>query len=115
MQQVEEKVVEQDKSMERLAHILAENGAGGIHPYEMQESGIVLPHIRLYGDEEEGMRVANVAIEFGYPLSRIKRVWNYRDGKFYYPNWELTFRRVAPQSKFGGCRCCQCNQYSCHI
>ena len=102
----------QDRSMKRLAGILAENGVTGIYPYEADSKLTRLPCIRFEAPEDDhedyGKQIAGIALEYGYPLVRVMRCWSYRKGKFYRPEWEIEFMRIARESKFDGRSLCRC-------
>ena len=71
----------EDKSMERLAGILCENGIYRVHAYEVGENRFhYFPTIWFKGDESEGMKAAMIALEHGYTLLELKHCHRYSRG-----------------------------------
>ena len=54
------------------------------------------PTVRFFGQRDEGFRALAVALEHGIPVSSIRRYWDIVDGEPCGPDWEMTFRSVAP-------------------
>jgi len=54
------------------------------------------PTIRFHGERPEGLRALAVALQFGFHVSELRRVWPVFDGEPIGPWWELTFRPTKP-------------------
>ncbi len=74
--------------------------AAGIKTYESCEGGAghsyPEPAIRFYGERGEGFRALAVALQHGFPVRAVRRIWTIdRDGHPHGPEWEMTFWRGA--------------------
>jgi len=49
------------------------------------------PTVRLEGAMSEGLRALSVALEYGLPVVRLRRVWGIEDRMIHGPWWEMTF------------------------
>jgi hypothetical protein len=50
------------------------------------------PTVRFEGQTSEGLRALSVALTYGLPVRRLRRVWGVVDGLIHGPWWEMTFR-----------------------
>ncbi len=67
--------------------------AAGIKTYESCEGGAGHSYpesaIRFYGERGEGFRALAVALQHGFPVRAVKRIWTIdRDGHPHGPEWE---------------------------
>lgn len=73
--------------------------AAGIETFESCDgsAGHTFPvaTIRFYGQRDEGFRALAVALQHGFPVSDLRRVWSIEDREPVGPNWELTFYQRA--------------------
>jgi hypothetical protein len=78
-----------------IAHevkILRENGVetvescqgGQGHPFPE-------PTVRFAGGKSEGPRALGIAMQYGLPVTALRRVWSIIDGEAVGPVWEMTF------------------------
>jgi len=75
--------------------------SGGIKTYESCEGGnghsYAEPAVRFYGERGEGFRALAVALQHGFPVRAVRRIWTVdEDGHPCGPNWEMSFWRCAP-------------------
>lgn len=68
-----------------------------VETYESCEGGeghaFTEPTIRFFGGASEGLRVAAVALQYGLPVSDLRRFWTVIDGELSGPHWEITFHQ----------------------
>ena len=57
------------------------------------------PTVRFYGERPEGYRAAAVALQKGFDVLALRRVWPINDGELTGPWWELTFATTAPDGQ----------------
>ena len=73
--------------------------AEGVETFESCEGGrghtFPVPTIRFHGQRDEGFRALAVALQHGFPVSDLRRVWSIEDGEPVGPNWELAFFTAA--------------------
>ncbi len=74
--------------------------AAGIKTYESCEGGeghsYAEPAIRFYGERGEGFRALAVALQWGFPVRAVRRIWTIdEDGHPHGPEWEMAFWRGA--------------------
>ncbi len=74
--------------------------AAGIKTYESCEGGeghsYAEPAIRFYGERGEGFRALAVALQWGFPVRAVRRIWTVdTDGHPHGPEWEIAFWRCA--------------------
>ena len=71
----------------------------GIETYESCEGGeghsYAEPSVRFHGGHSEGFRALAVALQHGFPVSSLRRLWALIDGEPTGPTWELTFYERA--------------------
>ena len=69
----------------------------GIETFESCEGGndhsFQEPTIRFSGDRGEGFRALALAMQRGFPVSDLSRVWQIVEGEPEGPFWEITFSR----------------------
>jgi hypothetical protein len=69
--------------------------AQGIQTYESCQGGAghsyLEPTVRFEGDESEGLRAVAVALAYGMPVARLRRVWGVTHGALHGPWREMTF------------------------
>jgi hypothetical protein len=53
------------------------------------------PMIRFHGGRAEGLKALAVALQHGFPVSELRRVWPINDGEPTGPWWVMTFVRRA--------------------
>jgi hypothetical protein len=67
----------------------------GVETYESCQGGeghaFPEPTVRFHGDQGEGLRALNVALQAGLKVSELRRVWTVIDGEAVEPSWEMTF------------------------
>jgi hypothetical protein len=68
----------------------------GIKTYESCEGGTghsyPEPAIRFYGERGEGFRALAIALQHGFPVRAVRRVWTVdTDGHPHGPDWEIAF------------------------
>ncbi|MEZ5934518.1 MAG: hypothetical protein R3F54_21770 [Alphaproteobacteria bacterium] len=68
----------------------------GIETFESCEGGeghaFPEPTIRFYGNSGAGFKAISAGVDFGLPISSLRRVWDMIDGEVSGPWWEMTFR-----------------------
>lgn len=74
--------------------------AAGIKTYESCEGGeghsYAEPAVRFYGERGEGFRALAVALQWGFPVRAVRRIWTVdTDGHPHGPEWEIVFWRAA--------------------
>jgi len=82
-----------DPGVRRYVDVL---DAGGIETYESCEGGeghsYAEPAVRFYGQRGEGFRALAIALQHGFPVRCIRRIWTVdEDGHPHGPHWELAF------------------------
>ena len=81
-----------DPGIESAVRVLFD---AGIETYESCEGGFghayPEPTIAFNGGREEGFRAMVIALQYGLPVSAIRRVWRVIDGEPTGPFWELVF------------------------
>ena len=69
---------------------------GGIETFESCQGGeghaYPEPTVRFHGQSGEGFRALAVAMEWGLPVSCLRRVWSMTDHEPTGPCWEIVFR-----------------------
>ncbi len=68
----------------------------GIKTYESCEGGeghsYAEPAIRFYGGRGEGFRALAIALQHGFPIRAVRRIWTVdTDGHPHGPEWEIAF------------------------
>lgn len=85
-----------DIGIAQYVHVLRDNG---VETYESCEGGdghpFLEPTIRIWGGPHAGFLAYAVALQFGLPVSEIRRFWDVIDGELTGPNWEMTFLKKA--------------------
>ena len=83
----------QDKSMERLAEILRENGIACPHYHRPDDDVSKHPVITFLASEEDALRVSEVTLQLNYPLRYVSRRWDCSGNKVLIKQavWELHF------------------------
>jgi hypothetical protein len=77
--------------------------ANGVEAFESCEGGdghsFPEPTVRFEGGSSEGLRALSVALENGFPVAELRRVWGVVDGQIHGPWWVMTFHppRNSPQ------------------
>ena len=83
-----------DPGIARYVEVLVKNG---IETYESCQGGqghsAPEPIVRFEGDRAEGYRAVAVALQHGFPVNELRRVWYVGDGEIEKPGWALTFWR----------------------
>jgi hypothetical protein len=74
--------------------------AAGIETYESCEGGeghsYAEPAVRFFGVQGEGFHALAVAVQHGFPVRAIRRLWTVdENGHPHGPYWEIAFWRVA--------------------
>ncbi len=81
-----------DKGIETYVRLLH---AYGIETYESCEGGeghsYSEPTVRFHGNSSVGFMALHIALEHGFPVKGIGRVWDIIDGQPTGPNWEMVF------------------------
>ena len=54
------------------------------------------PTVQFFGDGAEGYRAVTIALQFGLPVSDLRRVWSVIGSELTGPHWEMTF---SPRSR----------------
>jgi hypothetical protein len=94
-----------DPGIRRYVEVLNE---AGIETYESCQGGeghcYPEPAVRFHGDRSEGFRALAVALQHGFPVGDLRRVWRIEDGEPVGPDWEMTFYLKADVE----CRCEDC-------
>ena len=90
MPRVADDIMPIDKGIERLVRILRYNGVetdqsceGGDDHYSR------LPVVRFNGSQGEGYRALAIALNCGYKVIELHRVWYIDEGEIQAPQWEL--------------------------
>ena len=77
--------------------------ANGIETFESCDGGpghaFTEPTIKFEGNASEGWRAMSVALAYGLPIYRLRRVWGVIDGMPHGPWWEMT---MLPPKTSGG-------------
>ena len=72
--------------------------AQGIETFESCQAGeghcFPEPTVRFYGNSFEGYRAFTAAMNFGLPVSSLRRFYDVNDGQLEGPHWEMTFRNA---------------------
>lgn len=80
-----------DPGIAPLVRHLSEHG---IETFESCQGGdghaYPSPTVRFYGGKAEGYKAASYALEAGFPIAELSRVWPLLDGELTGPYWELT-------------------------
>lgn len=67
----------------------------GVETYESCQGGVghafPEPTVRFHGNRSAGLRALSVAVDNGFPVSELRRVWPVIDGEITGPCWELIF------------------------
>jgi len=67
----------------------------GVETFESCEGGeghcYAEPAVRFSGDLGDGFRAVAVALEHGFPVQSIRRVWDILEGEPRGPHWEMAF------------------------
>ncbi|WP_420432538.1 hypothetical protein [Hyphobacterium sp.] len=70
--------------------------AGGIDTIESCQGGVghsaPEPFVRFNGDAFEGYRAFALAMQHGFPVAQLRRVYDVNDGQLDGPYWDMTFR-----------------------
>lgn len=81
-----------DPGIALAVQILADNG---IETFESCEGGcdhaFFEPTVRFYGDQAAGPRAVAICIDFGLPVSELRRYWSVERLEMTGPHWEVTF------------------------
>lgn len=79
-----------DPGIERLVRILRYHGVATDQSCEGGEGHISpLPIVRFNGSQGEGYRALALALDYGYNVMQLCRVWYVDDGEITSPQWEL--------------------------
>lgn len=73
-------------------------GPDGLRPEGISGEGhsYAEPAIRFYGERGEGFRALAVALQWGFPVKAVRRIWTVdTDGHPHGPDWEMVFWRCA--------------------
>ena len=74
--------------------------AAGIETFESCEGGFGHvfhePTVRFHGQPAAGFYALGVAMDHGWPVASLRRVWDYTDGEINGPYWEMTFSVAFP-------------------
>lgn len=85
-----------DAGIARFVEVLA---AHGVETFESCQGGeghaYPEPTVRFHGSRAEGYRAASYALEAGYKVSALRRVWTILEGELTGPYWELTLSGPA--------------------
>ncbi|HEY8756594.1 MAG TPA: hypothetical protein VIN65_09640 [Candidatus Dormibacteraeota bacterium] len=69
--------------------------AAGVETFESCDGGVghgfPEPTVKFEGGNAEGFRALAVAVAYGLPVYRLRRVWGVLDGLPHGPWWEMTF------------------------
>ena len=67
----------------------------GVETYESCDGSeghsYLAPTVRFYGNKSEGYRAASIAINNGFPLKQLNRLWTCFDSELIGPDWEMVF------------------------
>jgi hypothetical protein len=81
-----------DPGIEQAVRILR---AAGVETFESCEGGAghayPVPTVRFHGDRSEGFRALAAAMQSGFQVAELRRIWPVIDGEPTGPWWELTF------------------------
>lgn len=81
-----------------LAFVECLSGAG-IETFESCQGGIghayAEPTVRFHGDRSEGYKALAIAMQAGFRVKELRRVWPLLDGELTGPYWELTLTCLA--------------------
>lgn len=68
--------------------------SSGIETFESCEGGrnhaFAEPTVRFHGGAAQGYKALSYALEYGFNVSALRRVWDVEDGELVGPCWELT-------------------------
>ena len=69
--------------------------AEGVETYESCEGGpghsYPEPAVRFHGTQGGGWHALSVCMDYGLPVSELRRIWSMDEGEPTGPYWELTF------------------------
>lgn len=89
-----------DPGIKDAVLVLIENG---IETFESCQGGkghcFPEPTIRFWGDRNEGLRAAYIAIKNDLPVSEIRRSFTIDDGELSAPFWEMTLKAPFDRTK----------------
>lgn len=83
-----------DKGIKRAVEILRANG---VETYQSCEGGrghaFAEPTVQFHGSAAAGFHAIAVCLDFGLPISALRRVWHVLDKNYPTgPTWEIVFR-----------------------
>jgi hypothetical protein len=85
---------------EGIADYVQALAAAGVETFESCQGGdghaFFEPTIRFHGHRGEGFRALGIALQMGFKVSELRRVWSIQDGEPTGPCWELTFVSAQP-------------------
>jgi len=80
-----------DSGIESIVRHLA---SMGIETFESCEGGeghaFPVPTVRFHGESFEGYKAVSYALESGFNVAALRRVWDVLDGELTGPCWEIT-------------------------
>lgn len=69
--------------------------AKGVETYESCQGGnghsYPVPTVRFHGDNTEGFRAVAIALQHGFPIVSVARIWTVIGGEPTGPGWEMVF------------------------
>ena len=87
-----------DEGIRRYVLILR---AQGIETFESCQGGeghsFTEPTVRFHGNQVEGYRAFAAAMNYGLPVSSLRRYYQVIDGQLEGPSWEMTFPQQHPE------------------
>ena len=85
-----------DKGIETIVNHLI---SMGVETFESCEGGkghaYPEPTVRFYGGNAEGYKAVGYALEHGFNVAELRRVWPLLDGALTGPYWEITLTCLA--------------------
>lgn len=80
-------------TIEEKAEILLETGVHVFQWHEANDTYFPFPFICFHGDENAGLKAANMFLELGIPVPFFQREWLHGSKHFNEPTWKLYFHR----------------------
>lgn len=85
---------------EGIADYVQALAAAGVETFESCQGGeghaCLEPTIRFHGQRGEGFRALGIALQMGFRVSELRRVWPILDGDPTGPYWVMTFVPARP-------------------
>ena len=86
-----------DEGIRRVVLVLREHGIETVESCQGGEGhSYSEPTVKFTGSYGAGMKALGVALEHGFPLWELRRVWSIIDGEPTGPHWDLVLSDTVP-------------------